>query len=120
MKNVRAIMVFVLPAVAVIVGLCLMGQPAIAQSANSPSAASAQQQPDAPANDQNAAPKEATFTGTIVKAGDKLVLSDTNSKVTYQLDDQQKAEGFLNKNVKVTGVLDSSTGMIRVSAIGPA
>ena len=45
------------------------------------------------------------------------MLSDSESKATYQLDDQEKAEGFLNANVKVTGVLDPSTGTIRVSDI---
>jgi hypothetical protein len=55
-----------------------------------------------------------------VKAGDKLVLTDAEGKTTYLLDDQQKAKEFVNKNVKVTGVLDASSGMIRVSAIDPA
>ena len=55
-----------------------------------------------------------------MKSGDKLVLSDQENQTTYQLDDQQKARSFINKNVKVTGVLDASTGMIRVSDIEPA
>jgi len=49
-----------------------------------------------------------------------LVLSDMENKATYKLDDQQKAKDFVNKAVKVTGVLDDSTGVIRVSAIEPA
>ena len=52
-------------------------------------------------------------------SGDKLILTDPASKTSYQLDDQQKAQAFVNKNVKVTGVLDASTGTIRVSAIDP-
>jgi len=36
-----------------------------------------------------------------------------------ELDDQQKAQDFLNKSVKVTGVLDASTGTIRVTMIEP-
>jgi len=73
--------------------------------------------------DQNAGSTPAasvtTFTGKIVKSGTKVVLTDEN-KTVYQLDDQQKAQEFLNKSVKVTGVLDPSTGTIRVSAIDPA
>ena len=60
-----------------------------------------------------------SFTGKVVKVGDKLVLTDATGKMIYKLDDQVKAKEFLNKNVKVTGVLDDSTGMIRVSAIDP-
>jgi hypothetical protein len=60
-----------------------------------------------------------TFTGVIVKSGDKLVLTDPLTKTSYQLDDQRKAQELVNKNVKVTGVLDPSTGTIRVSAIEP-
>jgi hypothetical protein len=61
-----------------------------------------------------------TFNGKIMKSGDKLVLTDIANKTTYQLDDQQKAQDFLNKSVKVTGVLDASSGTIPVSAIEPA
>ena len=71
-------------------------------------------QPD----DQNATSVK-TFSGKIMKSGDKLVLMDTASKATYQLDDQQKAQDFLNKTVKVTGTLEASTGTIRVTAIEP-
>jgi len=55
-----------------------------------------------------------------VKSGDKLVLSEPTDQTTYQLDDQQKAQAFVNKNVRVTGMLDASTGTIRVTAIDPA
>lgn len=60
------------------------------------------------------------FTGVIVKSGYQVVLMDTISKTSYQLDDQQKAREFVNKTVRVTGVLDPSTGTIRVGAIEPA
>jgi len=60
-----------------------------------------------------------TFTGVIAKSGDKLVLTDPLTKTSYQLDDQRKAQEMVNRNVKVTGVLDPSTGTIRVSAIEP-
>ena len=55
-----------------------------------------------------------------MKSGDKFVLSDPAGQTTYQLDDQQKAQAFVNKNVRVTGMLDASTGTIRVTAIDPA
>lgn len=108
------------PAVAVMVGLCLVCQSAIAQNSptlhNNPAAQQAPAHPD----DPNSAAEMKTFTGKIVKSGDKLVLADAESTTTYQLDDQRKAQEFVNKNVKVIGVLDATTGMIRVSAIEPA
>ena len=61
-----------------------------------------------------------SFSGRIMKSGNRLVLRDSENLTTYQLDDQQKAHDFINKNVKVTGVLDASTGTIRVRAIEPA
>jgi len=74
-------------------------------------------QPPSHSADVSAAPK--TFTGVITKSGDKIVLTDPLTKTSYQLDDQRRAQEMLNKNVKVTGVLDPSTGTIRVSAIEP-
>ena len=78
------------------------------------------QEPSAPPADQNAdQSNEETFTGVITKSGDQFVLSDPLSKTSYQLDDQRKAQELVNRNVRVTGVLDPSTGTIRVSAIDP-
>jgi hypothetical protein len=75
----------------------------------------AQQQPS---QDGAGATTEAkTFTGKIVETDGKLVLQDAASKTTYQLDDQEKAKGFVDQQVKVTGTLDSESGMIRVSSI---
>jgi len=102
-------------------GLCLAGSSAIAQSSSSPNHdATAQQEPAQQPDAPNTASETKTFIGKIMQTGDKLVLSDPASKTIYQLDDQQKAQEFVNKNVKVTGVLDASTGVIRVSAIEPA
>lgn len=86
-----------------------------------------QSTPTAMAQDQSAPPQanpadpadSKTFTGKIVKSGNKLVLSDATEKKVYQLDDQIKAKEFLNKNVKVTGNLDGSTSTIHVSSIDP-
>ena len=46
------------------------------------------------------------FSGTIVKEKGKFVLKDTATKMSYQLDDQDKAKQFEGKQVKVTGKLD--------------
>ncbi|MFY9528601.1 MAG: DUF5818 domain-containing protein [Candidatus Acidiferrales bacterium] len=58
-----------------------------------------------------------TFTGKIVKSGDKLVLQDDATSAPYELDDQQKAAKFAGKKVKVTGTLDMANNMIRVQSI---
>jgi len=119
MKRMQELILHVLPVAALIVGLCLMSQPSMAQNAASPNAdPNAQQQSMPQPGDQ--AQATATFTGKIVKSGSKLVLTDADGKTSYQLDDQKKAKAFMNQNVKVTGVLDASTGTIRVSAIDPA
>jgi hypothetical protein len=123
MKKIQFALSLMLPLMALSVALCFATQPTLAQSSSSSSpdaTAQQQQQPMQPDN-QNAVgtPSEKTFNGTIVKSGNKLVLTAADSKTTYQLDDQQKAKDFLNKSVKVTGVLDTSTGTIRVSAIDP-
>jgi Protein of unknown function (DUF5818) len=102
-----------------IAGFCYVGQTAMAQNVSPNNAVSAQDptpQPDT----QKPAAETKTFTGKIVKAGDMLVLSEAQGKTTYNLDDQQKAKEFVNQDVKVTGVLDASTGTIRVTAIEPA
>jgi hypothetical protein len=123
MKKIQFVLSMMLPLMALTVALCFRSQPALAQSSSGSSPdATAQQQPMEPDN-QNAVstPSEkTTFNGTIKKSGNKLVLTAADSKTTYQLDDQQKAKNFLNKSVKVTGVLDASTGTIRVSAIDPS
>jgi uncharacterized protein YdeI (BOF family) len=90
-------------------------QAATAHSVNS-SSQDAATPPQAGQNDSN---ETKAFTGKIVRSGDKLVLTDATGKTTYQLDDQVKAKEFLNKNVKVKGTLDVSTGTIRVSDIEP-
>ena len=119
MKRTQFALSMMLPVMALTVALCFASQPMFAQSAPDPSRdPSTQQQPMQP-DDQSAASVK-TFNGKIVKSGDKLVLTDVSSKTTYQLDDQQKAQAFLNKSVNVTGVLDASTGTIRVNTIDPA
>ena len=84
---------------------------------------SAGQPPD---QDANAAPPSAmqssdqqTFMGKIAKSGGKYVLKDSAHKMTYALDDQEKAKDFEGKSVKVTGMLDAQSNTIRVAVIEP-
>jgi hypothetical protein len=92
----------------------------LTQAKNWLSSSEALQTSQQPANqDANQNTDQKTFTGVIVKSGDKLVLTDPLTKTSYQLDDQRKAQELVNKNVRVTGVLDPSTGTIRVNAIEP-
>ena len=119
MKKLEVVLRNALPLVLVLSGFCYVGQTAMAQTSDRNTAVSSQDQ-SMPPDAQKPAPETKTFTGKIVKSGNMLVLSDMESKATYKLDDQQKAKDFVNKAVKVTGVLDDSTGVIRVSAIEPA
>ncbi len=89
-------------------------QPGTSQPAQ-PSTPAPAQMPSttaAPAATQN------TFTGTVVKAGGKYVLK--NDTMTYQLDDQVKAQQSAGKTVTVSGDLDKSTSMIHVTDITPS
>lgn len=98
--------------------LCLAGQPMFAQSTSGTARnPTTQQQPMQP-EDQSPSSVN-SFSGRIIRSGNKFVLAASDN-TTYQLDDQQKAQDFLNKSVKVTGSLDASTGTIRVRAIDPA
>lgn len=121
MKKVQFVLSLMLRVMALSVALGFASRATLAQSASGSSPnATTQQQPMQPDNQNTvSAPSEKTFNGTIVKSANKLVLTAAD-KTTYQLDDQQRAKGFLNKSVKVTGVLDASTGTIRVSAIDPS
>lgn len=58
-----------------------------------------------------------TFLGTIVKDGDKFVLSDDARKVWYELDDQATVSKFSGKKVKVKGTFDATKNLIRVQSI---
>lgn len=61
-----------------------------------------------------------TFFGSIVKDGDKFVLSDEKRKIWYELDDQQTVSKFDGKKVKLTGTLDTTKNLIRVQSIEEA
>lgn len=61
--------------------------------------------------------KMETFTGTIAKKDDQFVLTDDSSKFSYSLDDQQTAEKFAGKKVRVKGILDTVNNIIRIETI---
>ncbi len=73
-----------------------------------------------PAAQQQPAQQAQTFTGKISKKDDKYVLRDASAKMTYDLDDQEKAKSFEGKDVKVTGTLDAQTNTIHVADIQPS
>ena len=57
------------------------------------------------------------LTGTIIKDGDAFVLSDAANKLSYKLDDPQKASQYEGKKVKVTGTVDVARNTIHVETI---
>lgn len=118
MTKVRFALSMMLPLTALTVALCFASQTMFAQGTSGSSRKATTQQPPMPPEDQNMASVN-TFSGKIVKSANKFVLAAADNRTTYQLDDQQKAQDFLNQSVKVTGSLDASTGTIRVRAIDP-
>src|SRR5438128_9860932 len=85
-----------------------------AQTSPSTSDQSGAAQGSAPGSSQAAE----SYTGTVVKSGDKYVLkTDTG---TYQIDDQDKAKQFEGKQVKVSGTLDKATSTLNVTDIQAA
>jgi hypothetical protein len=58
-----------------------------------------------------------TFSGTVIKNGDNFVLTDGASKLSYVLDDPQKASPYEGKRVKVTGTVDIASNTIHVETI---
>ena len=96
--------------------ICIVSLPSFGQSGDDSSHGMKTQQQPMPGDDQQASSLK-TFSGRITKSGNRFVLADVDNKTTYELDDQRKAHEFLNKSVKVTGVLDATTGTIRITAI---
>ena len=82
-------------------------------------------QPDPPASQpakppaQQQTPSQAqnqTFTGKIVKDGDKYVLRAAGN-TTYQLADQSTVRQYEDKDVKIVGTLDAASNTIRIVKI---
>lgn len=61
--------------------------------------------------------KTKMFSGTVVKSGDHFILSDAANKLSYVLDDAQKAGPYEGKKVKVTGTVDVASNTIHVQTI---
>jgi Protein of unknown function (DUF5818) len=55
-----------------------------------------------------------TFTGTIMKSGDKYVLQDASSGKNYDIDHQDQVKQYEGKKVRVHGTLDASGTMIHL------
>ncbi len=50
-----------------------------------------------------------SFEGKIIRSGDHLVLQDRAAQTSYRLDDQDKANHYEGKNVKVLATMDPNT-----------
>ena len=75
-------------------------------------------QPSAQGSASGASQTAESFTGTVVKSGDKYVLKTDSG--TYQIDDQDKAKQFEGKQVKVSGSLDKATSTLHITDIQAA
>jgi Protein of unknown function (DUF5818) len=62
-------------------------------------------------------PESKIFSGTVIKNGDKFVLSDSANKLSYLLDDAKKASPHEGKKVKVTGIVDVTSNIIHIETI---
>jgi len=91
-------------------GMNLMAQ----QTPSTQSPSSQDPMPQAQADAPNGQQSARSFEGRIAKSGDKLVLRESSTKASYQLDDQSKAKQFQGKDVMVTATLDSSTNTLHV------
>ena len=129
-------------AAAMTLGVIVLGASANAQdqqSSQEPAATTPpqQQQPTATPPDQaSAAPEQQqqpnetqpnemksqdakSFTGQVAKEKGKIVLRDPVTKMSYRLDDQDKAARYVGQQVKVTGKLDMNSNTIQVESIEP-
>lgn len=73
----------------------------------------AQQSQSGSAADSGAAAGAQTFSGTVMKQGDKYVLKD-DSGHTYDIDHQDEVKKFEGKRVRVQGSLDAASNKIMV------
>ena len=82
-------------------------------------AAEQQQQPNETQSNDMKGQDAKSFTGQVAKEKGKLVLRDPVTKMSYKLDDQDKAASYVGKQVKVTGKLDMNSNTIQVETIEP-
>ncbi|MGC2648776.1 MAG: DUF5818 domain-containing protein [Candidatus Sulfotelmatobacter sp.] len=64
--------------------------------------------PNTPSQPSATATDAQTFSGTIVKSGDKYVLQDAASGKSYDIDHQDQVKQYEGKKVRVHGTLDAS------------
>lgn len=83
------------------------------QAEQAPAHSQAGQAPVAPSQPELSSQ---TLSGMIVKEGGVYVLKVTDTTV-YQLDDQERARAFEDRQVKVTGTLQAGSNMIHVLEI---
>jgi hypothetical protein len=83
----------------------------VSQSDQQSQPSQSQQAQDTPQQE----PAAQTLTGTIIKDGGRYILKASNGTV-YQLDDQDRAQPYENKQVKVAGTLDAK-GSFHVTRI---
>ncbi|MFZ0295745.1 MAG: DUF5818 domain-containing protein [Candidatus Sulfotelmatobacter sp.] len=92
------------------VGISLNAQqsaPTQAQPSQAPDQGG-QAAPNTPSQPSASATDAQTFSGTIVKAGDKYVLQDAASGKSYDIDHQEQVKQYEGKKVRVHGTLDAS------------
>jgi uncharacterized protein YdeI (BOF family) len=83
------------------------------QPSQKPSQTPDQQAPDSQAQASQSADAQ-SFTGTIVKSGDKYVFQDAGTGNTYDIDHQEEVQKFEGKRVKIHGTLDAANHMIHI------
>ena len=95
-------------------------QPTATPADQAPAAApEQQQQPNETQSNDMKGQDAKSFIGTVAKEKGKLVLRDPMTKMSYKLDDQDKAANYVGKQVKVTGKLDMNSNTIQVESIEP-
>ena len=115
MKKINSL--FALTTLVLVLGVQLNAMPMPANALPRQDNAQPQQDKMQPPSD---AEKTTVFTGKVMKSKGQYVLIDDSAKVTYALDDQEKAKSFNGKTVKVTGTLETASNMIHIANIEPA
>jgi uncharacterized protein DUF5818 len=62
-------------------------------------------------------PSQTLYTGTVISLNGKYVLK--TDRMTYELDDQERAKQYEGREVKVTGTVDQMTSVLHISDIEP-
>ncbi len=71
------------------------------------------------AGHQTQVPHSRSFSGKILKSGDRLVFRDSIGESVYQVEDQDKVKPFEGKEVTITGAVDPSSKTIYIASIRP-